>query len=263
MKSITSSQNDIYKDLKQLAGSTKHRKRSNRTILEGIHLCESYLQRVGQPLLCVYSHSAPDNEEAAALIDTCDAHNTPSILLSDNHFQAISGVEHGIGILFVISVPSVTPTAHLSKNTLLLEDIQDPGNMGTILRTAAAAGVSEVYASPGSASAWSPKTLRAGMGAHFALTIYENSNLTELISHSEIPVLATSLNAHSSIYDKNLSEPTAWLVGNEGKGVSDALLSLDVEKVIIPQNPDVESLNVAAATAVCLFEQARQRAAKK
>lgn len=259
MKEITSTQNDIYKNLKQLAGSAKHRKRSGQTLLEGIHLCESYLEHTGQPLLCVYSHSAPDDEEAANIIDMCDTNNTPSILLSDNHFRAISSVENGVGIAFVVAIPSTPQTSQLSNNALLLEDIQDPGNLGTMLRTAAAAGITDIYTSQGSASAWSPKTLRAGMGAHFALTIHENSNLSEIISEAEIPVLATSLAAQRSIYDVDLSQSAAWLFGNEGKGVSQVLLALNVEEVIIPQNPKVESLNVAAATAVCLFEQSRQQ----
>ncbi|MBH1956373.1 RNA methyltransferase [Candidatus Saccharibacteria bacterium] len=258
MKAITSSHNDIYKNLKQLASGAKYRRRDSQTLLEGIHLCESYLQHVGQPLMYAYSHSAPENPEVAALMDTCDELSTPSILLSDSHFKALSTVDNGIGILFVVSIPSLEQSKIVQKSALLLEDIQDPGNMGAILRTAAAAGITEIYTSNGSTSAWSPKTLRAGMGAHFALTIYENCDLAELITTAEVQILATSLGATKSIYEKDLSQPTAWLLGNEGQGVSDTLLALQVEKVIIPQNPGVESLNVAAATAVCLFEQMRQ-----
>ncbi len=258
MKEISSSHNDTYKNLKQLASSSKHRRREGKTLLEGIHLCESYLQHIGQPLMYVYSHSASENDEVAQLMDACDELSTPSILLSDSHYKALSSVENGPGILFVVATPDVASPAKLQTNALLLEDIQDPGNMGTILRTAAAAGITEVYASSASASAWSPKTLRAGMGAHLALTIYENCDLSDLIANSTTQVLATSLEATESIYDIDLSQPTAWLFGNEGQGVSSELLSLDVKKVIIPQNPHVESLNVAAATAVCLFEQSRQ-----
>ncbi len=260
MKEITSSHNDIYKNLKQLAGSAKHRRRDNQTLLEGAHLCESYLQHVGQPLMYIYSHSASEDEEISALMDTCDELSTPSILLSDSHFSSLSTLKNGSGILFVVTIPSLEAPVQLETNALLLEDVQDPGNMGTILRTAAAAGITEVYTSAGSASAWSPKTLRAGMGAHFALSIYENSDLANLISKTSVQILATSLEATESIYETDLSKPTAWLLGNEGQGVSEVLLSLTVKKVIIPQNPNVESLNVAAATAVCLFEQVRQQA---
>lgn len=259
MKEITSSQNDTYKYLKNLATSAKRRRREERSLLEGIHLCESYLEHVGKPALYVYSYSAPDNEEVAALMDACDKRSIPSVMVTNAQFKELSSVEHGAQILFVVAIPDTALAPSLSDNALLLEDVQDPGNMGAILRTAAAAGIQNVYASTGCASAWAPKVLRAGMGAHFALTVYQNCDLAELIKTSTVPVLATSLEASESIYAKDLSKPTAWVVGNEGKGVSSQLLSLNVEQVIIPQNPNVESLNVAAATAVCLFEQVRQQ----
>lgn len=206
----------------------------------------------------VYSESAPDNPEVSDLMDACDELKTPSIMLSDQNFKGISGVKNSVGILFMIEIPdSVTPS-ELKNNTLLLDDIQDPGNMGTILRTAAAAGVTRVFTSNGSTSAWSPKVLRAGMGAHFAVQIYENANLAELINNSKIQVLATSLGATESIYQRDLTQPTAWLFGNEGQGISEDLMALNVDKVIIPQNPDIESINVAASVAICLFEQFRQ-----
>lgn len=258
MKNITSSNNDTYKRLKQLASGSKYRKRDGQTLLEGIHLCQSYLQHNGKPLLYVYSEAAPDNEEVSDLMDSCDELAVPSIMLSEQHFKALSSVENGIGILFVIDIPSPKPEIVLKDGALLLEDIQDPGNMGTILRTAAAAGITKIYTSTGSASAWSPKVLRAGMGAHFGLQIYENSDLSELISNAEIPIFATSLNATETIYEQDFTQPTVWLFGNEGKGVSSELLALNVKHVIIPQNPNVESLNVAASVAICLFEQFRQ-----
>ena len=259
MRKVTSSQNDVYKQLKQLAEHAKHRRRLGQTLVEGIHLCQSYLEHVGKPLMYVHSHSATDTDEAAAHMDASDELSTPSILLSDSKFRAISSVDNGIGILFVAAMPHTTAPETITANALLLDDVQDPGNMGAILRTAAAAGIHEVYASAGSTAAWSPKTLRAGMGAHFALTVYENCDLAKLIGSAKIPIFATSLEATESIYEKDLSAPAAWLVGNEGKGVSSELLELGIDKVIIPQNPDVESLNVAAATAVCLFEQRRQQ----
>ncbi len=206
----------------------------------------------------IYSHTAPDNPEVVALMDACDELSTLSILLSDSHFKALSSVEHGVGIMFVVSIPELTAPEKLAGTALLLEDVQDPGNMGSILRTSAAAGISNVFISDGSASVWSPKVLRAGMGAHFALSLYENCDLANLVTSTEVQVLATALSATDTIYQKDLTRPTAWLFGNEGNGVSNELLSLDIQQVIIPQNPNVESLNVAASVAICLFEQARQ-----
>lgn len=259
MKEVTSSYNDTLKNLKQLATGAKYRRREGRTLIEGIHLCQSYLEHVGKPQSYVFGYSGPDNPEVAALMDACDALSTPCIRLSDGHYKSVSTVENGVGIFFVVDIPVHEQPVKLTEGAVLLEGIQDPGNMGAILRTAAAAGINTVYASETCASAWAPKTLRAGMGAHFALTIYENCDLASLIKASDIPVLATTLDATQSIYKKDLTSPVAWLAGNEGQGVSSELLSLNVEKVIIPQNAAVESLNVAAAMAVCLFEQVRQR----
>ena len=260
MKTIDSIHNDTYKYLKQLASSAKHRRLAGETILSGIHLCEAYLQHGGQPLAYVYTVSAADNPEVKVIINSCEKLATPAVLVSESKFHAIGGVENGIGIVFVVTIPTPALPENLTTTALLLEGIQDPGNMGAILRTAAAAGTQEVFISNGSTSAWSPKALRAAMGAHTVLHIYENCDLKKLIESADVQVLATSLDATDTIYQKELSVPVAWLFGNEGSGVSDELLSLNIQKVIVPQNRDVESLNVAASVAICLFEQARQRA---
>lgn len=261
MKEINSTHNDVYKLLKQLATSAKVRRRNSQTLLEGVHLCQSFLQTGKAPLLLVCTRTAAENPEVEIIIAACEKLQVQTVLLSENNFKAISSVDNGIGVMMMAMVPVVEPPACIRENALLLEDVQDPGNAGAILRTAAASGVTEIYTSAGSASLWSPKALRAGMGAHFVLRMYENCDLPTLISNAKVPVLATSLRADETIYEKDLSTPAAWLFGNEGQGVSERLLALDVQKVIIPQNPKVESLNVAASVAICLFEQARQMSA--
>lgn len=258
MRDIYSDHNETFKSLKKLATNAKFRRRTGQTLVEGVHLCESYLNQGGQPLLCVYTEVALSNPEVSKLINNHTEALSERVLLSEGKFKAISSVENGIGLMFVVNMPNPAAPEVLKSSALLLDDIQDPGNLGTMLRTAAAAGVDQVYCSRASASAWSPKALRAGMGAQFVLDIYENCDLEKIIQNSEVQVLATSLKAQRSIYQMDLSGPTAWLFGNEGSGVSDELLSLDVMQVIIPQNENVESLNVAASAAVCMFEQARQ-----
>lgn len=258
MTHISSTHNPQYKHLKQLVTSAKARREAGQTILDGIHLSQSYLQSGNIPAFCALSDSATENDEVQSLLDALDSLRVYYLVLSDAHYKAISAVENGIGFMLVIEPPTPKNDVKLTKNAVLLDTIQDPGNVGTILRTAAAAGVTEIYCSSGTASAWSPKVLRAGMGAQFALTIYENVDLVQLIQSSDVPVLATSLDAEKSIYDADLTRPLAWLLGNEGQGVSAELLALDVEKVIIPQAENVESLNVSMAAAVCLFEQRRQ-----
>lgn len=259
MKEINSSRNETFKSLKQLVTSPKHRRRSNQTLLEGIHLCESYLATNEWPLMVVYTQRALENPEVQKIATVTYKLGVPSILLDENNFKSISSVDNGIGLVFVISIPKLPTATGIQDNALLLEDIQDPGNLGTILRTAAAAGITDVFTSASTASAWSPKVLRAGMGAHFALQVHEACDLGQLIRGTETRVLATSLLATETIYQRDLSQPTAWLFGNEGQGVSEELLASNVEHVIIPQNQNVESLNVAASVAICLFEQARQR----
>ena len=145
---------------------------------------------------------------------------------------------------------------------VLLEAIQDPGNLGAMLRTAAAAGVDAVYLSKGCAEVWSPKALRAGMGAQFALALHEHADLT-LIARELKSLIATSLDAQQSLYDLDLSGPVAFVFGNEGAGLSPALLDTATHQVKIPMPGKVESLNVAAAAAVCLFECVRQRGCKR
>lgn len=259
MKQITSQHNQQYKQLKQLASSAKYRRQVSQTMLEGVHLAQSYLQQSGRPIFYACTDKAKDNPEVAKILDQCEAVGVPGVLLGEANFSNISNVENGVGLIFVIATSSPEAPALLGHDALLLENIQDPGNMGAILRTAAAAGLKDIYISDDSVSVWSPKVLRAGMGAHFVLNIYENQQLSTIISSAKIPVLATSLEATATIYQKNLTTPTAWLFGNEGNGVSEDLLALDVKKVIIPQQTGVESLNVAAAAAICMFEQLRQR----
>jgi TrmH family RNA methyltransferase len=258
MKSITSSANPLYKELKQLATSAQARRKAGRTLLDGIHLTEAYLQHGAKPILCVVSASALEHAEAAAVIRECQGAGVQCVLLPDGQYQALSQVEHGVGLLFVIETPKSATPAGLTQSAVLLDNLQDPGNLGSILRSAAAAGIRQIYCSEGSASAWSPKVLRAGMGAHFILDIFEGVDLAALMATTQIPVLATSSYATQSIYQADLSGSLAWLFGHEGQGVAQDLLQLASQQVVIPHRGQMESLNVAAAAAVCFFEQLRQ-----
>jgi TrmH family RNA methyltransferase len=184
-------------------------------------------------------------------------------VLSDALFTPLGQVEHGVGILFAVKVPDATSGGQASLSlqcaALLLDSVQDPGNLGTILRTAAAAGIQQIFCGPGTAAVWSPKVLRAGMGAHFVLEITEDVDLAQLIQQASVPVYATQPNAPKTIYTADLRAPSAWLFGHEGQGVSEQLLALATERLAIPQSSQVESLNVAASVAICLFEQRRQQ----
>lgn len=258
MKQISSRDNPLYKELKQLAGSGAARRKAGRTLLDGVHLAQSFLQTAGQPLLCIVSESGRANHEVEAILAQCDAARTQCIALPDALYAGLSQVEHGVGLLFMIATPRLPAPAALEQSAVLLDNLQDPGNLGSILRSAAAAGIRKVYCSAGTASAWSPKVLRAGMGAHFLLDIYENADLTAVAQRAAVPVLATSSYAQTSLFEADLRGPVAWLFGHEGQGVAQDLLDCATQQIVIPHLGRMESLNVAAAAAICFFEQVRQ-----
>lgn len=180
-------------------------------------------------------------------------------MLHDAMYQALSQVENGIGLLFIVDTPQPAKPTRLSDSAVLLDNLQDPGNLGSILRSAAAVGIKIVCCAKGTVSPWSPKVLRAGMGAHFQLEIHENTDLASLARGSAVPVIATSSHATVRLYDVDLKGATAWLFGHEGQGVSEELLQLATHQVAIPHLGKIESLNVAASAAVCFFEQVRQK----
>jgi TrmH family RNA methyltransferase len=256
---ITSRDNAQYKQLRQLARSAQARRKSGRTLLDGVHLCQAWLEHRGAPLLCVAGESARTHAEVAAVLAACDQRGAECLVLPDAMFAPLSQVEHGVPLMFVVAPPVPEQSLTLDGASLLLDGLQDPGNLGSILRSAAAAGMVRVFCGRGTVSAWSPKVLRAGMGAHFVLDIVEDADLPSLVADATVPVYATSSHASMTIHDADLRTPSAWLFGHEGQGVSAPLLALATRQLSIPQASAVESLNVAASVAVCLFEQLRQQ----
>ena len=262
IQSISSRDNPLYKQLKQLATSSQARRKSGRTLLDGVHLCQAYLDQCGAPVLCVAGESGQAHPEVAAILARCLEAHGRVLVLPDALYHALSQVEHGVDLLFLIDTPRPQSVVRLAGQAVLLDNLQDPGNLGSILRSAAAAGIATVYCSPGTAFAWSPKVLRAGMGAHFMLDIFESVDLETLVADAVVPVLATSSHASRTLYDLDLRAPVAWLFGHEGQGVSPRLLELAAERIAIPHPGAVESLNVAASAAICFFEQVRQALAR-
>ena len=258
MKKITSAQNPLVKKLVQLSEKQSFRNKQKMTIIEGAHLTAEWLKCFGVPDFCVISSSSKRSEEVEGIIQKCEELNTEIIELEAKIYSKISPVIEGVGILFVVKIPE-NQCVDFCEDVIILDRIQDPGNFGTILRSAVGFGVKQIICSKGTVSAWSPKVLRSGMGAHFKLQILENQDLNEVILKVETPIFATSLQAEKSIYDENFTTKTAWIFGNEGAGVSLELLSKVKNQVIIPQVGQIESLNVAMAATVCLAEQARQR----
>jgi TrmH family RNA methyltransferase len=259
MKTISSRDNAFYKELKALATSSQARRKAGQSLLDGVHLCQSWLDLNAAPLHCVVSEGALANPEVAAIVARTDAAGAPVTALPDALFGAISQVEHGVNLVFLVETPRPRQPEVLTQSAVLLDGVQDPGNVGSILRSAGAAGIRQVYCSAGTAFCWSPKVLRAAMGAHFVLEIFENVDLPALVRAAEVPVLATSGYASERLYDIDLRRPAAWVLGHEGQGVSNELLDLASRRVAVPHAGQVESLNVAACAAVCFFEQLRQQ----
>jgi len=253
---IASRDNPLFRELLQLAGSARERRRREASLIEGVHLCDAYLRGCGLPRRAIVSEDALGNPEVQGLLDRLDA---PAVILANPLFRALSAVEHGVGIALQIDTPRPALPAEITADAVYLDRVQDPGNVGTILRTCAAAGLHRVITAPATAWCWSPKVLRAGMGAHFHLQIHEAVGWAELAPRLRVEVRATSASAPTSLWGADLRAPALWLFGQEGAGLAGALLAAATRTVSIPQSAAVESLNVGVAAALCLYEQLRQR----
>ena len=259
MKSIRSRDNPQVKALIRLAASSRERRSTGSTILEGEHLVRAYQDSGGIAEVILASESALTRPEMRNLFENMPAKSR--LVLADALLERVSQLVSSAGIAAVIRTPLPSPTPQNISSCVLLENIQDPGNLGSILRTAVAAGVSQVFLSKSSVFAWSPKVIRAGMGAHFSVAIFEGIDLGEIARAFSGRIIATEPRAGSSLYELDLKGPVAWLFGNEGSGLSPESRRLATDHAHIPMPGPAESLNVAAAAAICLFEQIRQRSA--
>lgn len=259
MKAIQSRDNPFYKSLTKLAASSRARREAHTTILDGVHLLQAYTGAGRAVQALIVKSSAVDAAEIRPLLQAGTAEQT--YVLKDALFDAVAQVASPAGIMALVRTPPEPEVPQQIGDAVLLEEIQDPGNLGSILRSAAAAGIHDVFLSRKSIFAWSPKVLRAGMGAHFSLRIYENVDLEDLLRRRSGVCLATDADSGTSIGDTRLDCPVAWIFGNEGAGISSALMEAADLRVKIPMPGTANSINVAAAAAVCLFEQVRQRTA--
>lgn len=256
MKHIRSRNNPFFREIAKLSGSARQRLKSGRALLDGAHLLAAYLDAGKQPQHILLNAAALHEAEITALLGR--ANGVPVTQLDDRLFAELSELKTPTGVLALIDVPQPTGTAADSHFALLLEDIQDPGNLGSMLRSAAA-GCDAAFLSTGCADAWSPRALRAAMGGHFALDVHERQDLAGVAKAFPGALLAAGLRAECSLYDCDLRGDVAFLIGNEGAGLSEGLLNLATRTVAIPMAGRVESLNAAAAAAICLFEAVRQR----
>lgn len=252
-QTITSRDNALLKDLRRLAHDNTAYRKQGRIWLEGDHLCRAALQRGQAPALAVFqagywaatSHQWPQEIGKVVVVD-------------DALFDGLSSLESPGKMAFVLPLADA-PAIEAGVATVVLDGLQDAGNVGAILRSAGAFGFRQVLALKGTAALWSPKVLRAGMGAHFGLRLREGLAPTDT-DELKLPLLATSSHQGDFLHRADLPWPCAWILGHEGQGVSAAMAQRATHFVRIVQPGGEESLNVAAAAAICLHASAAARA---
>ncbi len=251
---VTSRDNALLKDLRKLSQDSTAYRKQGRIWLEGDHLCRAALARGVKPAIAVFSESfwplTPAEWTQCAI---------KNIVISDLFFADISGLESPARMGFVLDMPAPAVLAP-GAASVILDRVQDAGNVGSILRSAAAFGFGQVIALKGSAALWSPKVLRAGMGAHLSLSLIEGVE-PDALDDLKVPIIVTSSHQGSFLHQQVLPMPCAWAMGHEGQGVGQSLMSRSSLQVRIDQPGGEESLNVAAAAAICLYASSLRLAA--
>ena len=266
---IYSRDNALVKRIRQLqlSGSKgqKARTEQQHAVLDGIHVLQTWSGDARLDSL-ITSKSAQSFPEIASLIShhLAICPNTQVHWIDETVWDSISELENAPQIMGLLHLEHTkTSSKTITGDVLILDAVQDAGNVGTILRTALATRFKQIICTTGTAHIWSPKVLRAAMGAHRYLEFYEGWSSNDVASNIEASLLATTMDAKDNLYaiGKILKAPVAWIFGNEGQGISSDLLA-QAKQIQIPQNPQIESLNVATAAAVCLYETMRVRTSK-
>lgn len=252
-KHITSKDNAVYKQLVKVSqGKCRH-----ETLLEGIHLCQMY-QMYGSKLQGIILQEGYDY--ADKMWQSLLTEDVPIYQLGPALFKQLNTVESPQPIMFWIGIDVFEQIPLPQTNTVYLDRLQDPGNLGTILRTCAAVGIKSVYLSKGCVNPWSSKVLRSAQGAHFVLDIYTQVDTKFFLEHNTLPVYITYLDHQAtSLYHTPLPKHVVWVLGNEGQGVGEVFFHYPHHTIFIPQSEKVESLNVGIATSLVLYEQWRQQ----
>ena len=251
---VTSRSNPLLLRLRRLAADPAGYRKLGVILLEGEHLCSAWLaKRRGPVLHALVLEGETERPSLRALLEAAD----DVAIVSAAAMAGAGTLETPAAIAFVVAAPRAG-TVRAGEPTLVLDRLQDPGNTGALLRSAAAFGCTQVLALAGTTALWAPKVVRAGMGAHFALHLVESAGI-DALDALRVPLLATSSHAGHAIDAVALPWPCGWVLGHEGQGIAPALAARCTLQLRIPQPGGEESLNVAAAGAVCLYESARQR----
>ncbi len=242
---ISSRDNPLVKNLRRLAHDSTEYRKQGRVWIEGEHLCSAARARGWVPSMAVFSESFWPLAHTDKALQA-----TKFVVLPDALFASISALESPASMAYVLDLPAETALDPLAP-TVVLDRVQDAGNVGSILRSSAAFGFSQVLALKGSAGLWSSKVVRAGMGAHFGLSLLEGLTHEDL-SALQVPLLVTHVHGGALLHQAQLPWPCAWVLGHEGQGVASAIVEQAAQRIRIAQPGGEESLNVAAAAAICL-----------
>lgn len=246
MTSLTSRDNPKVKRWIRLAGDARYRRSEKRALIEGPHLLAAALQHGIRPLAVLVTEEGAANPEIAALLPAS------AVVLGKGVFRAIVESDTPQGLAAEIPIPAGKGKDHVA--TVFLEGVQDPGNIGAIMRSAAAFGIGRVVLDRACADAWSPRALRAGAGGHFALGIAETEDLGAEIEAFKGTLACAVPRGGIALADAPLDPGAAWIFGGEGSGLSEETLRRADLRITIPMAPGTESLNVAAAAAICLYQ---------
>ena len=225
------------------------------TLIEGPHLLAAYLDSGARPRAVLVSESGHANAEIAALAQRS---GLAPVTLSDALFRWLADAATPAGLAAEIAIPSKAALPAATGDCVFLEGVQDAGNVGAILRSAAAFGLRHAVLSQGCADPWSPKVLRAAMGGHFSLALTEAEDLAAVLGGFAGTLVCTVVQGGSPLGELELRGDIGWIFGAEGQGVSATTFAMAKVRATIPLAPGADSLNVAAAAAVCFYERARR-----
>jgi len=256
MSVLRSRDNPRVRRWSRLARDPRFRRKEGRALLEGPHLVAALLERGLAPLAVLASEEGVSRDEISRLIKKT---RLAPVILSEGLFRAIVDTGNPPGIAAEIAIPLQKPKR--SQTTVFLEGVQDPSNVGAIMRSAAAFGADATVLDQACADPWSPKALRAGMGGHFSLQIRESRDLAREFENFDGRVLCAVPRGGIPLQEADLAGRLGWIFGAEGQGVSEAIARRASLKITIPMAQGSESLNVAASAAICLYAAFSRRAA--
>ncbi len=257
MTIIASRDNPRVRRWIRLATDARERRNAGKAIIEGTHLVAACLDSGRALEALILSKSGAERPEIAQLARRA---GTAATMVSDRLFASLADAESPAGIAAEIRLPDGDPGLPTASACVFLDGVQDAGNVGAILRSAAAFGIPAAVLGPGCADAWSPKVLRAAMGAHFSISLGTVRDLAAAFGRFDGRIACSVARGGTALGQADLSGRVGWLFGAEGQGVSPALAARAALKVSIPMRASAESLNVAAAAAILFYEASRRAA---